>query len=59
MYSAFRCESPAVRSVSRGLVITREGVGNVWVVASGSVLKRETNFALMDFAAAPETCVCC
>lgn len=35
---------------------TCEGVGKVWVAASGlSVLKRATNLALILFAATPET----
>ena len=35
---------------------TWDGVGKVWrLVSSMAVLKRATNLALMDFAAAPET----
>lgn len=35
---------------------TWDGVGNLCLAASGSVvLKRATNLALIDFAAAPET----
>lgn len=44
-----------MRRVSIDLVQTWEGIGKVWVATSSEVLKRATNFALMDFAAAPET----
>jgi len=59
MYSAFRLDKPAVQSVSMVLVTIWEGAGKVWVVGrSEGGLKRETNLACMDFAAAPETNQC-
>lgn len=53
MYSALRCERPAVRRVGRSFWITCAGDGKEgWV--SG---KRAVNFFLMEAAAAPDTCV--
>lgn len=51
MYSALRCESPAVRSAGRSLERTCAGEGNDGCVSG----KRAVNFARMDAAAAPET----
>jgi hypothetical protein len=54
MYSAFRWDKPAVRRVAISVPATCEGVGkNLW--SSSSLLKSATNFAWIDFAAAPET----
>lgn len=51
MYSALRCERPAVRSVGRSLVRIWAGVGKAgWVEG-----KRAVNLARMEDAAAPET----
>ncbi|KAF3917504.1 hypothetical protein ABW21_db0206535 [Orbilia brochopaga] len=51
MYSAFRWDRPAVRSVGMSSVRISLGVGNVLVS-----LKRAMNLALMERAAALETC---
>lgn len=51
MYSAFRCDRPAVRSVAMSFVRISEGVGNVFVE-----LKRVMKRDFMDAAAAEETC---
>jgi hypothetical protein len=57
IYSALRCESPAVRRVVISAAATCEGVGKI--CSSSGVgefgLKSATNLAWMDFAAAPET----
>ena len=56
VYSALRWERPAVRSSVISLPQTWVGVGNLCRDASGSdLLKRATNLALIDFAAAPDT----
>jgi hypothetical protein len=51
MYSALRCERPAVRSVGISFVSTWAGEGNAGCVAS----KRAVNFLRIEAAAAPET----
>lgn len=51
MYSALRCESPAVRSVGMSFVRTWAGEGNAGCVSS----KRAVNFLRIEAAAAPET----
>ena len=53
MYSALRCESPAVRSVAISFATTWAGEGNAGWVSSNSAV----NFLRMDAAAAPETWV--
>lgn len=52
MYSALRCERPAVRSVGMSFVRTWAGEGNAGCVSS----KRAVNFLRIEAAAAPETC---
>jgi len=53
MYSAFRCERPALRRWGISVAATWAGVGKP--VGQGS--KRETNLRLIEEAAAPETCI--
>lgn len=51
MYSALRCERPAVRRVGRSLVKTWAGDGKAGWVSSN----RAVNFLRIEAAAAPET----
>lgn len=54
MYSALRCERPAVRRVGRSFVMTWAGEGKAGCVSSN----KPVNFFLMEAAAAPETYCC-
>lgn len=57
IYSALRSDRPAVRSVAISSAATCDGLGNTFEIGDsvGSVLKSDTNLALIDFAAAPDT----
>lgn len=59
MYSAFRCERPAVRNVAMSFSTTWAGVGKCLDPSPvlGGRVKRELNLFFIDEAAAPETCV--
>lgn len=57
IYSALRCERPAVRSVAISFSTTWAGVGKCFELSPvlGGRMKRELNLFLMEEAAAPET----